>query len=262
MAVDSVSGVSSTTATKASTTDANKASLDYNSFLQLLIAQMKNQDPTDPMDASEQVSQLATFSQVEQAIKTNTHLENLISQTSMNSAASYIGKTITSADGSTSGVIASVKVTSDGVVATTTAGKKITIGEGVTIRDATLSALTEASALIGTTLTGTDGKALTDSSGNTLGAVAGVSVTDDGSYAMTTDGSIVELSQEITIQSTISATGYEGTRLLGKTLTSADGQTTGVVESVTVTDSGVFALTTSGGKIAIVNGVTIGDTTA
>ena len=65
-----VTGVSSTTSTasstQASTTDAKKASLDYDSFLTLLIAQMKNQDPTDPMDSSEQISQLATFSQVEQ----------------------------------------------------------------------------------------------------------------------------------------------------------------------------------------------------
>jgi hypothetical protein len=37
--------------------------------------QMKNQDPTEPMDATEQIAQLATFSQVEQTIQTNKNLE-------------------------------------------------------------------------------------------------------------------------------------------------------------------------------------------
>ena len=132
-----VTGVSSTTSTasstQASTTDAKKASLDYDSFLTLLIAQMKNQDPTDPMDSSEQISQLATFSQVEQSIKANTNLESLISLTNLNSAATYIGKTVTSADGVTSGEIKSIKWASDGVVATTVDGKAITLQEGIKV---------------------------------------------------------------------------------------------------------------------------------
>lgn len=135
MAVDSISSTTSTKTTTNSTSssDAAAASLDYDAFLQLLIAQMQNQDPTDPMDASEQISQLATFSQVEQTIKTNTNLENLIAQSSLTNASNYIGKTITSADGKTSGVVASVEVTSDGLTATTTKGAEITIGEGITI---------------------------------------------------------------------------------------------------------------------------------
>lgn len=137
MAVDGVTSATaaSSTATKASTSDAQSASLDYDAFLRLLIAQMKNQDPTDPMDASEQLSQLATFSQVEQAIKTNTHLENLITVGSLSNAASYIGKTITSLDGQTTGVVASVNVTSDGVIATTTTGAQIAIEEGIQIAE-------------------------------------------------------------------------------------------------------------------------------
>ena len=48
-------------------TDANTASVDYNGFLRLLIAQMKNQDPTKPMDSAQFMAQLASFSNVEQA---------------------------------------------------------------------------------------------------------------------------------------------------------------------------------------------------
>ncbi|NTJ41362.1 flagellar hook assembly protein FlgD [Agrobacterium larrymoorei] len=135
--VDSVTGATAAanaaSTTSASKTDAKKATLDYDNFLQLLIAQMKNQDPTNPMDATEQISQLATFSNVEQSIKMNTNLETLISNSSLANASSYIGKTITSADGKTSGTVESIQVTSSGLSATITSGATIAIGEGIKI---------------------------------------------------------------------------------------------------------------------------------
>ncbi|MGR6432006.1 flagellar hook assembly protein FlgD [Rhizobium sp. PAMB 3182] len=133
MAVDAVSSSTSTTTTTAAQSASASASLNYESFLQLLIAQIQNQDPTDPMDASEQIAQLATFSQVEQTIQTNSNLENLISQTALSQASSYIGKTITSSDGETTGVIASVAVGSDGLTAITEDGSKVTIEAGITL---------------------------------------------------------------------------------------------------------------------------------
>ena len=135
MAIDTVSGVNNTTQTPppASVSDTSKATLNYDSFLKLLVAQMKNQDPTDPVDASEQMSQLATFSGVEQAIKTNTHLENLIQETSLSQAASLIGKTVTSADGETTGVVKSVAVKSDGLTATLENGDTVIIQSGINV---------------------------------------------------------------------------------------------------------------------------------
>lgn len=53
---------------------------DYNSFLQLLTAQVSNQDPLKPMDSSTFVTQLAQLSQVEQTVKVNTNLEGISSQ--------------------------------------------------------------------------------------------------------------------------------------------------------------------------------------
>ncbi|EHS53768.1 flagellar hook capping protein [Rhizobium sp. PDO1-076] len=138
MAVDAVGSTTSATTTK-TTTDTSassasaSASLDYESFLKLLIAQMQNQDPTDPMDASEQISQLATFSQVEQTIQTNSNLETLITGNALTNASNYIGKTITSADEKTTGVIQSVRVYSDTMVAMTTDGKEIPITVGVRV---------------------------------------------------------------------------------------------------------------------------------
>lgn len=134
MAVSGVTTTTSTTSSRPSTADAASASLNYDSFLKLLVAQMKNQDPTEPMDASEQMAQLATFSQVEQTIKTNTNLESLLQRTSLSEANAVIGKTVTSADGETTGVVKEVKLYSDGIIAVLDTGKELTVGPGVTVK--------------------------------------------------------------------------------------------------------------------------------
>ncbi len=43
--------------------------------MQLLVAQLKNQDPTQPVDGTTFVTQLATFSNVEQSVATRTDLD-------------------------------------------------------------------------------------------------------------------------------------------------------------------------------------------
>ena len=129
------SATSTPVATGSEATTAEKsATLNYESFLKLLVAQMKNQDPTEPMDSAQQMAQLATFSQVEQTIKTNTNLESLLQRTSLSEANSAIGKTVTSADGKTTGVVKEVTLYSDGIVATLDTGKTLVIGPGVKIK--------------------------------------------------------------------------------------------------------------------------------
>tara|TARA_B110000027_G_C16063107_1_gene275489 strand:+ start:485 stop:1180 length:696 start_codon:yes stop_codon:yes gene_type:complete len=52
---------------------------DLNKFLNLLVTQLKNQDPLDPMDANEFTSQLVQFASVEQQIYQNSNLEKMLS---------------------------------------------------------------------------------------------------------------------------------------------------------------------------------------
>ena len=54
------------------------SSSDFETFLTLLTAQMRNQDPLKPMDSTEFVAQLASFSSVEQQIETNSKLSELL----------------------------------------------------------------------------------------------------------------------------------------------------------------------------------------
>ena len=111
-------------------------SVDYNTFLRLLIAEMKNQDPTNPMDTSEYMSQFAQLSTVEQAIQTNSKLDALLSSSALSQAEGLIGKTATfsTEDGQAiSGVIASVSINNGGAIATLEDGSKVALGAGITI---------------------------------------------------------------------------------------------------------------------------------
>jgi flagellar basal-body rod modification protein FlgD len=126
-------GSSGSTSTVSSTTAAAQT-LGYNDFLTLLMAEMKNQDPTQPMDPSQMVSQLATVSEVGQAVQTNSTLASLLTATSLSQAEQLIGRTVTSADGSTSGEVASVSVTSAGAVAKLTNGGTVSLANGASIQ--------------------------------------------------------------------------------------------------------------------------------
>ncbi len=109
---------------------ASKSSVDYQSFLKLLVAQMKNQDPTAPMESTEYVAQIAAFSQVEQSVQINQKLDQMLQGSSLSQATSLIGKTVTSADAKLSGVVKEVKLGTSGLIAVTTAGTEIPITSG------------------------------------------------------------------------------------------------------------------------------------
>jgi flagellar basal-body rod modification protein FlgD len=116
------------------TSAAEKTStVSYDNFLRLLLTQMKNQDPTDPMKSTEYMAQLATFSQVEQAVKSNEKLDALLSSFALSQADSVIGRTVTTADGAVSGQVTSVKITSHGPLATLSNGYEILLGQGIVV---------------------------------------------------------------------------------------------------------------------------------
>lgn len=70
---------------------------NFETFLRLLTTQLKSQDPLSPMDTEKFTSQLVQFSSVEQALKTNRQLEQLVSLTRTSAAASglaMVGRTV------------------------------------------------------------------------------------------------------------------------------------------------------------------------
>ena len=89
-----------------STSKKSGGSLDKDAFLQLLVAQMKYQDPLEPTDNTEYISQLATFSQLEETQNMQASLQEM-------EANSLVGKQVvlrvtSSATGETSDVTGTV----------------------------------------------------------------------------------------------------------------------------------------------------------
>jgi len=62
-------------------------------FLQLLVAQLQNQDPLNPTDSTQFVSQLAQFSELEQVMAIRTNTDTLVTDASAAAAASTTGNT-------------------------------------------------------------------------------------------------------------------------------------------------------------------------
>lgn len=73
------------------TTAAQTTSADYQMFLKMMTAQIRNQDPLNPMDSTAYATQLATFSGVEQQVQTNQLLSNLATQFSVLGMAQLAG---------------------------------------------------------------------------------------------------------------------------------------------------------------------------
>ena len=78
-------------ATISNETTGGALSSDFDTFLQLLTAQIENQDPLEPMDSTEFVAQLATFSSVEQQVLTNDLLTDMGAQLSSMGMAEFAG---------------------------------------------------------------------------------------------------------------------------------------------------------------------------
>ena len=71
----------------AQATDKGNSSVNKDDFLQLLVAQMKYQDPLEPTSNTEWVSQYATFSELEE-------MQNMAGSLELSRASSYVGKTV------------------------------------------------------------------------------------------------------------------------------------------------------------------------
>lgn len=131
-AVGAAGAASSNTATSVGGAQA----VDYQSFLKLLVAQMKNQDPMAPMESTDYVAQLATFSQVEQSVQMNNKLEAMIVSSSLGQAAGLIGREIETMDGKAKGIVKSVELYADGSVLVLQDGSKVPMTASFTIREA------------------------------------------------------------------------------------------------------------------------------
>ena len=123
MSTAATGGVTATpTSSQVDRTD-QKGSLGQDAFLKLLVAQMQNQDPSSPLDASQQTQQMASFTMVEQ-------ITNMADENARTSAIGMIGHNVTYADPAdktqqtlVSGTVESVSLGHDGAYTLTVSGR-------------------------------------------------------------------------------------------------------------------------------------------
>lgn len=95
MTVTSASFVTSSASAGAAPGQTPKITSDFNTFLRMLTVQMQKQDPLNPIDSADYAVQLATFSGVEQQVRTNQLLADMqarFQQMGMAEMASWIGQ--------------------------------------------------------------------------------------------------------------------------------------------------------------------------
>ena len=129
MTVDSVSNSSSLLDQYAIKTEKKDSTLGKDQFLQLLVAQMNNQNPLDPQTNSEFVAQLAQFSQVEGIDNLNTSVESILSRTQSSQAlqaSSLVGRKVIL---STDTAVVDTSETFKGSVALTNASDNVYVNE-------------------------------------------------------------------------------------------------------------------------------------
>jgi flagellar basal-body rod modification protein FlgD len=123
----STTGTNSTSSKKTSSQLGAAAGMGKDDFMQLLIAQLKNQDPMKPMEDKEFITQLAQFSSLESMEKMTQQMEDLTGSQMLVQAATLIGKQVSARLESgevVTGTISQVKII-DGQPTAVVNGKEI-----------------------------------------------------------------------------------------------------------------------------------------
>jgi flagellar basal-body rod modification protein FlgD len=144
MAIGGVSGTSSSTQTTsaddaAQVVKAGSNGLQTADFMKLLVAQLKNQDPNNPLDTKELVTQLSQLTSVEQLVTIGDKMQKLTTATNgmaANQSAGLIGKTV-------QGMANTAQLTSTGG-----AKSAVTLGQGAV--KATVSVTNDAGRVVKT----------------------------------------------------------------------------------------------------------------
>lgn len=103
-----------------STTSAKKSAYDLKTedFIKMMITQLQNQDPTEPVKNEELLAQMSQISQLQSSTTLTSTLQGLTLQNQIGSASSLIGKVVKgldSEDDPVTGLVTSIKVAGDKV---------------------------------------------------------------------------------------------------------------------------------------------------
>jgi flagellar basal-body rod modification protein FlgD len=120
----------------ASVTAKSTPTIGYDAFLELLIAQLRNQDPTNPVDSAQYVSQLAALSELEQSVKQTTAIDRISAKFDISIASSIVGKRVATEDSALNGIVVAADIEVDRIIAKLDNGTEIPLGPGIRIEEA------------------------------------------------------------------------------------------------------------------------------
>jgi len=105
--------LSSNTPTGTTSSTSSKKSLTANDFIQMMITQLQNQDPTEPTKSSDLLAQMSQIGSLQSSTELQSSLKTITLQNSLSSAGAMIGKTVTGKDengADMKGIVTGVKV--------------------------------------------------------------------------------------------------------------------------------------------------------
>lgn len=135
-----VTATSSTTSSSSSTSETKKSTdFDSDDFMNLLLAQIKNQDPLEPMDNQQFMSQLTQLNSLNVLKSIDTNTKELIWDNQLGNAASFIGKeveySVNDGASTSTGVVTAVTF-EDGAVMLTIDGEQVALSDVIAINQA------------------------------------------------------------------------------------------------------------------------------
>ncbi|MHB1159412.1 MAG: flagellar hook capping FlgD N-terminal domain-containing protein [Chloroflexota bacterium] len=166
-------------------------------FLQLLLAQLKNQDPMNPMQDTQFIAQMAQFSSLERMQELDKRMEMLLQVEQLGQANNLIGKDIEAATAESGvtlrGTVDSVKMVG-GEAVLSVGGKTVKLSDVLSVVESKEAQLAQASNLIGKLV-----EAKVGVSGETVSGIVDLAKMSDGGAILVVGGKSVKLSEVVSV---------------------------------------------------------------
>ncbi len=151
-AIGTATNSTNSTSNSAAVAPSAANTLTANDFIQFMVTQLQNQDPLNPTDSNQMLTQMSEIGQLESSTNLQTSLTSMVQQNQIASAANMIGKYAQGTDqnsNQTAGTITAVQVTTGGVNLTMDNGDTMPLNNVTSITNSPPAAATNPSTVPG-----------------------------------------------------------------------------------------------------------------
>ena len=125
------------------TSSTTKKKLEATDFIQMMLTQLQNQDPTEPTKSSDLLAQMSQIGSLQSSTDMQASLKTMTMQNSISNAAALIGKNVTGKDVDGSdmdGIVTSVKVVDGDLSLSLDSGKSMSMANVLSVAPSTAKA--------------------------------------------------------------------------------------------------------------------------